>query len=631
MSLPQSFLEEIKNRLAVSDIVGRKVKLVRRGREFVGLSPFKNERTPSFTVNDDKQFYHCFATSKHGSIFDFLMETEGLSFIEAVERLASQAGLQMPARDPQAAQREEKRAGLVDVTTKAAGWFKSQLMGAAGRDARTYIDKRGVSDALVSAFGIGYAPSDRNALIGHLKGLGFSEAMIVESGMAIKPDDGGAVYDRFRNRLMFPIADNRGRVIAFGGRALDSSALAKYLNSPETPLFHKGHVLYNFDKARQPAYDAKSILVVEGYMDVIGLARGGFHHAVAPLGTAITEEQIGLLWRMAPEPVLCLDGDEAGLKAAYRVIDRALPLLKPGYSLRFALLPAGKDPDDLVREGGKEVMGAVIEKASSLVGMLWDRELAAAPWDTPERRAALSGRLRQAVRQISSPDVRKFYGEEIKQRLDVLFQENNAGYRSSSRDSSSRRGARGGGRGGQNGNGGYYGRQKSPASVQARRSVLVSGAGLLPPREAMIVLGVIRHPEALREHLDRFERLDLETEALGKLRSAIVDVISHKNTLDRAALKAHLFHCGHSDIITRLEQLPDARMLTFVREDSNPDDVRLGWLDALELQHKFITLAAEKRDAERDLATDTTQENFERLKAIENELTALKSDSLLEH
>lgn len=621
MSLPRSFLEEIKIRIAVSDIVGRKVKLTRRGREFVGLSPFKSERTPSFTVNDEKQFYHCFATGKHGTIFDFLMETEGLSFIEAVETLAGQASLTMPARDPQSAQREEKRTELIDVTTKSAIWFTSQLMGAAGREALAYVDKRGVSDSLSATFGLGYAPKDRQALMSHLKTQGFSEEMIVQSGMAIKPDDGGAAYDRFRNRLMFPINDARGRVIAFGGRALEASAPAKYLNSPETPLFHKGHVLYNFDKARQPAYDTKSVLVVEGYMDVIGLARGGFHHTVAPLGTAITEEQIGLLWRLAAEPVLCLDGDIAGLRAAYRVIDRALPLLKPGHSLRFAVLPAGKDPDDIVREGGKEAMAAIIDKSNALVGMLWDRELAAAPWDTPERRAALTDRLRQAIRQIAHADVRKFYGEEIKRRLDGLFQETNAGYNKLNfSGNSARRGAR-------------VGRSRLKdlersgvgSSAEARRSALTSGARLMPPREAMIVLAMIRHPATLTPHLEQFERFDMTANMLDALRFAIIDVLSHENTLDSAALKSHLIGVGHGDLITRLEQFLEARMLTFVREDSEPDDVRLGWLDALELQHKFITLAAEKHEAEKDLGTDTTQENFERLMAIENQLAALET------
>ncbi|MGC6472284.1 MAG: DNA primase [Parvibaculales bacterium] len=618
MSLPRSFLEEIKNRVPVSDVVGRKVKLTRRGREFVGLSPFKNERTPSFTVNDDKQFYHCFATGKHGSVFDFLMETEGLSFIEAVERLASEANLPMPARDPKAAEREEKKLALVDVTEASAAWFRMQLNSAAGRTAADYLSQRGLSAELIKRFGVGYAPGRKDALNTFLLEKGFSQEQIIESGMALVPERDGPggreVIDRFRDRVMFPIADAKGRVIAFGGRALSADAKAKYLNSPETPLFHKGRVLFNFDKARQPAYDEKAVIVCEGYMDVIGLARGGLDHAVAPLGTAITEDQIAMLWRLAPEPIMCLDGDEAGLRAAYRVIDRALPVLKPGFSLRFAVLPSGKDPDDIIRDSGRELMLDLLGTAKSLVDMLWDRELSFAPYDTPERRAALTDRLRKAVSQVQSPDVRRFYGDDIKQRLDGLFV-----------------GAQGGGaaRGygksayGRGGRGGFAHRRL--ASTEAKRSALASGGDMLPPREAMLVLCVLRHPEALIKELDRFENIELVTAVLDKLRFALLDAINNQNLLDTEALKTHLHSLGHSDLITRLEQLPDARMLTFVRDDSNPDDVRRGWLDALELQHKLTVLSAEMREIEKDLGTQTTQENFERLTAIKREMADLES------
>ncbi len=353
MAYPRSFIEEIKNRVSVSDIVGQKVKLTRRGREFVGLSPFKNERTPSFTVNDEKQFYHCFSTGKHGTVFDFLMETEGLGFPEAVECLAARAGIQVPAQDPRMQEKEEKNASLIDICEMASVYFKTRLGGATGREAYEYLVKRGLDDKLIQSFGLGYAPADRVGLTRHLRDQGIADKDIIEAGLAVQPEGRSDLIDRFRDRVMFPIKDSRDRIIAFGGRALEASVPAKYLNSPETPLFHKGRVLYNFAKARQSAFDTKTLLVVEGYMDVIGLARGGFNNAVASLGTAVTEEQISLLWRLVEEPVLCLDGDEAGLRAAYRVIDRALPLLKPGYSLRFAVLPQGKDPDDLVREGGQ--------------------------------------------------------------------------------------------------------------------------------------------------------------------------------------------------------------------------------------------------------------------------------------
>ena len=625
MAYPRSFIEEIKNRVSVSDIVGQKVKLTRRGREFVGLSPFKNERTPSFTVNDEKQFYHCFSTGKHGTVFDFLMETEGLGFPEAVERLAARAGIQVPAQDPRMVEKEEKNASLIDICEMASVYFKTRLGGAAGRGAFDYLIKRGLEDTLIQSFGLGYAPGDRVGLVKHLRDQGVSDKDIIEAGLAVQPEGRSDLIDRFRNRVIFPITDSRDRVIAFGGRALEASVPAKYLNSPETPLFHKGRTLYNFAKARQSAFDTKTLLVVEGYMDVIGLARGGFNNAVASLGTAVTEEQISLLWRLVQEPVLCLDGDEAGLRAAYRVIDRALPLLKPGYSLRFAVLPQGKDPDDLVREGGAEAFNNVLERANSLIDMLWERELAYAPYDTPERRAAFSDRLRKAVRQIEHIDVRKFYGEEIKKRLDALFAPANRGPQANGGQSYGSN--YGGGYSRQRGGGKYY-KFKSGASAEARRSALASGAVMLPPREAMIMLAFIRHSSQLSGHLSQLDKLDFVTDDLKYLRDAIVDAISHNAPLDSGGLKGHLISIGYENLMTRLEQLPDARMLIFVRPESDPEDVVSGWLDAVELQHRLITLTAEKREAETDLASDTTQENFERLMAIENEISTLESKTL---
>lgn len=630
MAFPQNFLEEIKNRIAVSDIVGRKVKLVRRGREFVGLSPFKSERTPSFTVNDDKQFYHCFATGKHGSVFDFVMETEGLSFPEAVERLAQQAGLPMPERDPRAAERAAKQASLVDVTEAAANWFQQQLQAPQAADARDYLTRRGVTPELMKRFGIGFAPSARTALADFLTARNIKPAQLVETGLAIQPDEKArAPYDRFRDRIIFPIHDARGRVIAFGGRAMQADAPAKYLNSPETPLFHKGAVLFNFARARQAAYDAGSVLVAEGYMDVVGLARAGFDHAVAPLGTAITPEQLRLLWRLAPEPVMCLDGDAAGLRAAYRAIDRALPLLKPGFSLRFALLPAGKDPDDVVAEGGQAAMQAVIDKAMGLSDLLWERELEAAPWDTPERAAALKQRLREAVATISDADVRGLYGQDIRARLDRLL--GATGQASDGRQNygqgrrmPSRRGGR--------------------ASAQARRSALATGSAEWSHREAVIVLCVYHHPALLGQQRDAFEALELQTQSLDRLRYDIIDWFDENSAseaaanqaenatgLDNSALKLHLKDRGVGDIAARLEAMPEARLLSFVRLDSELEQVIPGWLEVVRIHHKLHTLMAEKKAVEADLETelerDGTQYALDRLIAIQNEIAALENQA----
>ena len=618
MAFPQNFLEEIKNRIAVSDVVGRKVKLQRRGREFVGLSPFKPEKTPSFTVNDDKQFYHCFATGKHGSVFDFVMETEGLNFPEAVERLASEAGLQMPERDRQAAQRAQQQAGLVDVTELSAKWFAAQLKTPAAAEARAYLERRGVTSELIERFRIGFAPAARTALVEALSARNVGIDKIVEAGMAIQPDDGKAPYDRFRDRIIFPIADARGRVIAFGGRAMSADAPAKYLNSPETPLFHKSHVLYNFFQARQPAYDTNSVLIAEGYMDVVGMARAGINNAVAGLGTAITEEQINLAWRLAPEPVMCLDGDQAGLRAAYRAADRALPLLKPGYSLRFAILPPGKDPDDVVSEGGAEAMQTLIGKAMSLIDLIWEREIEAAPWDTPERAAALKKRLRDVINTVGDRDVKALYGQEVKKRLDKLLGETGVPYRQ---------------------NGGQRAPQRQRFRMQptseARRSALATGATDWPPREALIVLCVLLHPALLVTHRDLFEGIELRTQVLDQLRYDIIDYIDALGAtsqtadgLDNGALTGHLIGEGKHGICERLMAMPEARRLSFARIESDLEEVQAGWLEVTRIHHKLQTLTAEQKaveaELEIELARDGTQNALDRLLAIKNEIAALQ-------
>ncbi len=604
MAFPAHFIEEIKNRISVSSVVGRHVKLQRRGREYVGLSPFKSEKTPSFTVNDDKQFYHCFATGKHGSIFDFLMETQGLSFIEAIERLAAEAGLSMPERDPQDAAKAEQRQGLSHWMTKASEWFIQQLNTSDAANARDYLSRRGLGQELKDKFGVGYAPAHKNGLTGYLTGLGASPEDLLSAGLTIKPDDGRPMFDRFRDRIMFPIHDARGRVIAFGGRALDPNAPAKYLNSPETPLFHKGANLYNFHRARQPSYDAKRVLVTEGYMDVIGLSRVGIDDAVAPLGTAVTEQQIDLLWRLTPEPILCLDGDSAGLRAAYRVIDRALPLLKPGYSLRFALLPMGKDPDDLARDGGREAIERVIERAVSLVDLLWDRELEQAPLDTPERRAHLRQRLRACVQQIQNRDIKELYGHDIKARLDKLFAPAPVP-------------AQKGGRMMRN-------FTRSDARQETRRSAAAwASNGNLSGRSALLIAGLIAHPQLATRHEELLHRIEFSDYELRGLLDEIVNFASISETLDTSALTGHLKGQALDGLVARVEQIAKAHGLLFTRPDTEFNEAEAAWLEVAQIHHTLITLEREKAEAEADYAVCTADdevESFERLKAIKKEI-----------
>ncbi|HUS97275.1 MAG TPA: DNA primase, partial [Hyphomicrobiaceae bacterium] len=388
MRFEPHFLDEIRARLPVSQVVGRKVALKKKGREFAGLSPFKTEKTPSFFVNDQKGFYHCFASGEHGDIFTFLIQTEGLSFPEAVERLATEAGVTMPVATQRDPEREDRRKRLYDLMEATAVYFSQQLSIPPGRDARAYLEGRQISEAAIAEFRIGFAPDSRTGLRDHLAGKGFTPQEMAAAGTLISGEDIRTPYDRFRNRIMFPISDAKGRVIAFGGRALSPDQPAKYLNSPETPLFHKGHVLYNAHMARPAAFERGAIIAVEGYMDVVALAQAGHPNAVAPLGTALTADQLQLLWRMVPEPTLCFDGDSAGQKAAHRAIDTALPHLKAGHSLKIAFLPDGMDPDDLVRQRGNGAFTSLLEQAKPLADVLWEREWQAGEWNTPERRAA---------------------------------------------------------------------------------------------------------------------------------------------------------------------------------------------------------------------------------------------------
>ncbi|MEX1147571.1 MAG: DNA primase, partial [Sphingomonadales bacterium] len=420
MSFTPEFLDELRGRLRLSEIVGRKVRLVRRGREFTGLCPFHSEKTPSFTVNDDKAFYHCFGCGAHGDAIRFLTDSEGLPFPEAVERLAGEAGLALPARDPQAEARAKARAGLKDVQAMAAKWFESQLWSASGSEGLAYLRRRGLDDQTIRRFALGHAPEGRTALLDGLKARGLDDAQLRDSGLIVYPEDGRPAIDRFRNRVMFPIRDVRGDVVAFGGRAL-GDVPAKYLNSPETPLFHKGNMLYNLDLARSAARDRGQIIVVEGYMDVIALNAAGFEQAVAPLGTALTEDQMRLLWRVSPEPVLCFDGDTAGMRAAGRAVERALPLLEPGYSLHFAILPAGEDPDSLVQSAGADAFTAVLGKGRSLAEMLWESLTRGVDIDTPERRAGLERAVMGRLNDIADNRVQSFYRDDFRARLRELF------------------------------------------------------------------------------------------------------------------------------------------------------------------------------------------------------------------
>ncbi|MAM09251.1 MAG: DNA primase, partial [Rhizobiaceae bacterium] len=429
MRFPSSFLDEIRDRVPISNVIGQRVTWDRRktnaGRgDFWACCPFHGEKTPSFHCEDGKGRYHCFGCGVSGDHFRFLTDLDGMSFPEAVQRIADMAGLPMPEIDPQAQKREEKRRTLIDVMELAAGFFQDRLQSGDGARARAYLRERGLSARTIDTFRLGYAPESRNALKEFLAAKGVEKREIEACGLVVHGPDIAVSYDRFRDRIMFPILSSREKVIAFGGRAMRPDALAKYLNSNETELFHKGNVLFNFARARRAlsgADGAGTVIAVEGYMDVIALHQAGIENAVAPLGTALTENQLQLLWRMTSEPVLCFDGDSAGQRAAERAAGVALPLLKPGHSLRFAYLPEGKDPDDLVREGGRQAFEQILRQARPLADTVFEREAGSDDNATPERRAAIEARINQLVQTIGDENVRRHYQQDFRNRLFQRF------------------------------------------------------------------------------------------------------------------------------------------------------------------------------------------------------------------
>lgn len=508
MSLPPGFLDELRTRLTLSSVVGRKVTWDMRKSnmakgDFWAPCPFHQEKSASFHVDDRKGFYYCFGCHAKGDALTFVKESENLSFMEAVETLAREAGMAMPARDPKAAERADKRTHLVDVMEEAVKWFRLQLKTSAASDARAYLARRGLSPEAQERWHLGFAPDQRQGLFHALTAKGIPAEMVVEAGLCIKPDDGGQPYDRFRGRIIFPIRDGRGRAISLGGRAMDPNARAKYLNGPETPLFDKGRNLYNLGPAREAAGHGQPLIVAEGYMDVIALSEAGFKGAVAPLGTAITEDQLRLMWRVADEPLIALDGDKAGIRAAMRLIDLALPLLEAGKGLRFAILPGGQDPDELIKAQGAQAMQGVLDGAQPMVNLIWQRETEGKVFDSPERKAALDKTLRGLLNRIADPSIRAHYTDAIRSLRAEAFGPKLRPFQ-----------PRG---------------QRRPVAdpiplASTRASLLVSAPDRVAEelREAVILATLIVHPALLPKFESDLDRLDFSTDDHRALRDALL-------------------------------------------------------------------------------------------------------------
>ncbi len=548
MSLPHGFLDELRTRVSLSSVVGRKVTWdLRKSNQAKGdmwaPCPFHQEKSASFHVDDRKGFYYCFGCHAKGDALTFLKETENVGFMEAVELLAREAGMAMPARDPQAAQRADRRTELAQVMEEAIKWFRLQLKTTAAAEARAYLKKRGLSEVAQDRWEIGFAPDHRQALFAALTQKGFAPDLIVASGLCAKPDDGGAPYDRFRGRIIFPIRDGRGMAISLGGRAMELNPRAKYLNGPETELFDKGRNLYNQAPAREAAGKGLPLVVAEGYMDVIALSEAGFRAAVAPLGTAVTEDQLRLLWRIHDEPIIALDGDSAGIRAALRVIDLALPLLEAGKGLRFAVLPGGMDPDDLIKAQGPTAMQAVLDQAQPMVRLLWQRETEGKIFDSPERKAALDKTLHAILMRITDASIRSHYGEEIKALRLALF---GAGRARNSWTAGGRFVPKG---------------TPLPPLASTRQSLLAQGGQVEEVvREAVILATLVLHPRLIRRFESALERLDMAGEGHDRLRS----VLLHHPDEDRASLYEQLHNAAPAALDALLAR-PQVQLAPSVR------------------------------------------------------------------
>jgi DNA primase len=600
MAFPPGFLDELRARIGLADLVGRRVRLVRKGREYGGLCPFHNEKTPSFYVVEDKGFFHCFGCGAHGDAIGYVMRAESLDFIEAVERLAGEAGLQVPQQTPLERERAQRQKTLLEAIAAAADFYEKQLWAPAAARAREYLTRRGLDEETIHRFRLGWAPGlddnrDRQALRRALSG-DFPEALLHEAGLVRVPEDGGTPYDYFRGRVIFPIGDRAGRIIAFGGRTMGDDQ-PKYLNSPDTPLFEKGRILYGWALARANlGHDGDAgghgVIVVEGYMDVIALHRAGFGGAVAPLGTALTEAQLHELWRLAPEPVLCFDGDSAGQRAALRGLGRALPLLQPGRSLRFASLPPGEDPDSVIRGGGPSAFGEVLAAARPLSEVLWQAEMSARPIDTPERRADFERRLMAQAALIADRTVQNEYRRFLRDRLFALSRPRTSAPRS-------------------------VGKNGRFASFSA---AIVPGPPPPPPRHPrrlqheMLLCLLIEHPFLIEEKREEAIEFDFPEPDLARLKTAILQIEDLPAGLDAGAVRQHLGESGFTptvDAIFSSSRMHAAGLLG----GPDPDQVRRGWSHIVGMMRRDEN-RAELANAAVELGRSATPEAEARLRAL---------------
>ncbi|WP_019218913.1 DNA primase [Bartonella florencae] len=626
MRFPPDFLDELRTRLPISTVIGQRVvfdpqKSKPSRGDFWCCCPFHGEKTPSFHCDDRKGRYYCFGCGVSGDIFTFLCELDGLHFSESVERLADFAGVKLPLFDPQSHKRQMEKADLYEIMRIATDFFQYSLRDKEGVQARRYLDARGVTPKLAKRFQIGFAPMRRTALKEALSARGISVKQMEDCGLLKWSEDNTTSYDRFRNRIMFPIEDLRGRVVAFGGRALEKDTPAKYLNSPETVLFHKGNMLYNAAAARKNSRSAgdekvRSLLVVEGYMDVIALAKAGFERAVAPLGTALTEAQIGLLWQMGSDPILCFDGDEAGLKAAFRAADRVLPLLKSGVSVRFVLLPQGQDPDEIIAAGGAELFSTFLQKAIPLIELLWWRSTYGKNFETPEARAALEKQLKQQIFTIKDEDIRRYYLQDIKKRLFDFFgsffskKKSTGRYHQSSQNKIFR---------------------DQSFFALANSDIVRNSSQSIPLREAVILLILAYYPELWYENFEVLAELELQNTQLICFHQSMLEILGNQQLHDKETMVALLEERGQKALLERMKHLVQNIGMRTVFVRASIEDARTILKQAVYLHLQEYHLHKRLQDIEEQLVENPKSEVFDLLREIKNEIEQMQAtDALIE-
>ena len=617
MRFSPNLLEEILRRTDIVQLVGRRVKLTRKGQAFWGCCPFHKEKSASFKVENGRRTYHCFGCGKGGDAFRWLTETEGLTFPEAVQRLAGEAGVELPKWSPDDEAREEKKKSLYDVIEAACVFFEDQLRADAGADARKYLQSRGLNGEVAKKFRLGYAPSGHATLIEHLKTRNITVDDMVEAGVVRPAMEDRGPRDFFFDRLMFPISDQRGRIIAFGGRGLSADAKPKYINTGETSLFSKGHLLYNFAAARGAAIKSQQIIVAEGYMDVIALVRAGFEAAVAPLGTALTEDQLQLLWRTAPEPILAFDGDEAGLRAAHRAARLSLPRLRAGYSLRFAFLPAGEDPDSLIRTTGPAAMKKIIDDALPLSQVLWKAETDGKDFSTPERRAGLERSLGEIVSAIGDSKIADYYRRDFDQRVFDAFKRRPA---PPSSNRPPRQNDRVFNRYDKRGHvvprpGTYGGGEAVSAAVKASLLARSGRSGARHLKEFELAALLMAEPELAGRHGELLAELPFTDRQLDSLRQQLLNLAASGSRLEKQGLENHLGRLGMAELVARLN----------ARAVGGSDQADAADADAGDVDARFLQAASDLREmAEREPERARAMERFKNEGTEESWLDAQK-------